>query len=307
MSQQQFEKSGEGLEKIALTARVGRDDVPYTIERPDRRHYSGDVSDEVIMYLTGWTESEDSLKPLRQATAQLGMAAVTLYHPRYVRPDKVLRANHLRVENVATVAKILGEEFASVSLAGHSFGGIDVTRAAFEYELDINVLALMGSAGLIQKDNFQQVAPRVLNEVVREEGSSLLQHPIHEGRFAWESVKTTVRNPALAVVEGVSAATQYVGKHIPALTNRGIVTVNVMADGDRIFPHMDVKASTEGIPFDVSETFSESCHNFTYHRPRELGAFLIDVIDRSNEIRSLRPLTITKEDVEKDLFGFVVS
>lgn len=306
MSQPQFEKSGEGLEKIALTARVGRDDVPLTIERPDRRHYPGDVSDDVIMYITGWTESEDSLKPLRRATAQLGMAAVTLYHPRYVRPDKVLRAHHLRVENVATVAEMLGQEYASVSLAGHSFGGIDVTRATFEHELDVNVLALMGSAGLIKKDNFQQVAPRVLNEVVHEEGSALLQHPIHEGRFVWESAKTTIRNPALAVVEGVSAATQYVGKHIPTLVDRGVVVANIMADGDRIFPHLDVKASTEHTPFDVSETFAESCHNFTYHRPRDLGAFLIDVINRADTLRAIRPTTITDADIEKDLFGYVV-
>jgi pimeloyl-ACP methyl ester carboxylesterase len=307
MSQPQFEKSGEGLEKIALTARVGSDNVPYTVERPDMRHYSGDISDDVIVYVTGWTESEDSLKPLRRATAQLGMAAVTLYHPRYMRPDKVLRANHLRVQNVATVATILGDEYASVSLAGHSFGGIDVTRAAYEHELDLNVLALMGSAGLIQKDNFQQVAPRVLDEVVREEGSALLQHPIHEGRFAWESLKTIGRSPVLAAVEGISAATQYVGKHVPMLVERGIVTVNMMADGDRIFPHMDVKASTENIPFDITETFSESCHNFTYHRPREIGAFLIDIIEHADSLRAKRPTTITKEDVEKDLFGFVVS
>ncbi|MFO0881911.1 MAG: hypothetical protein U0491_00470 [Candidatus Saccharimonadales bacterium] len=307
MSVPQFEKSGEGIEKIKLTAKVGSDEVPFTIERPDRRHFGGDVSDHIVLDLTGWTESEDSLKPLRTATAKLGMAAATLYHPRYVNPIKVFRSHHLRVENVAAVVRKLEGEYASVSLAGHSFGGIDGTRATYEKELDIRVLALLGSAGLIQLDNLQHVAPRVLNEVVFEEGGALLQHPIHEGRFAVESVKVILRNPILAGSEGLAAANQYVGRHIESLTERGVVVLNVMADGDKIFPYKDVQLSTEDVPFDGEYIVRNANHNFTYNRADEVAGVITQTITDADTIvaRRVNPLTITNADVEQDLFGVV--
>lgn len=234
MSDLRFETSGHGIEKAHSHLQVAGSLVPFTVERPNRRRFPADISDDVVIYLTGWTESEDSIKPVRQATAQLGMAAVTLYHPRYYNPAKVLRAAHLRVENVAAMVGALQDDFASVSLAGHSMGGIDAVRATHENDLDINVLAVLGSAGLIRSDNFQHVAPRVFNEIVQEEGAYLLQDPIHEGKFAFESLKTILRNPALAASEGIAAATHYVGRHIEGLAARGIVTANVMADSDKI-------------------------------------------------------------------------
>ena len=307
MSVPQFEKSGEGIEKIKLTVKVGSDEVPYTIERPDRRHFGGDVYDDLVIFLTGWTETEDSLKPLRTATAKLGMAAATLYHPRYVNPFKVFRSHHLRVENVAAVTQSVADEYASVSLAGHSFGGIDGTRATYEKELDIRILALLGSAGLIQLDNLQHVAPRVLNEVVFEEGGALLHRPIHEGRFAVESMKVILRNPILAGSEGFAAANQYVGKHIESLTERGIVVVNVMADGDKIFPYKDVQFSTKDVPFDDEYIVRDANHNFTYNRVDEVAGVITETITDAEAIisRRVNPLQITNADVEQDLFGTV--
>jgi hypothetical protein len=188
-------------------------------------------------------------------------------------------------------------------------GYIDSTRAVYENELDVNVHAGFGGAGLIDKDNFQHVAPRVLNELLHEEGSSLRKHPIQEGRFAMGSIITVVRNPALAASEGISAATHYVGRHIPELRQRGTVTANIMADGDKIFPYLDVLESTQEVPFDEVKVFEDSCHNFTRHRPKEIAAFMIDIISRADAIRTARSLAseITVADVELDLFGKVVS
>lgn len=308
MSVPQFEKSGEGIEKIQLTTRVGSDEVPFTVERPDRRHFGGDISDDVVVYLTGWTESEDSLKPLRTATAKLGMAAATLYHPRYINPIKVLRAHHLRVENVAAITRVLEQDYESISLAGHSFGGIDGTRAAYEKELNLRVLALMGSAGLIAQDGFGQVAPRVLEELLKEEGAEVLQHPVHEGKFVLESLKTVLRNPALATSEGIAAATRYVGQHVGEIVSRGTVVANIMADGDKIFPHTVVRQSTAHVPFDETMTLVNANHNFTYNRAPEVADYITGLIRRADVIRSGRidALAITNEDVEQDLFGAVI-
>lgn len=288
MSELRFEPSGPGIEKAHSDIKVAGSLVPFTIERPDRRRFGDEISDNVVLYLTGWTESEDSIKPLRSATARFGTAAATLYHPRYKRPDKVLRAPRLRVENVAAVTEILQNDFETVSIGAHSMAGIDSTQAALDYELDINVLALLGSAALIIGDRFNQVAPRVFEEIIHEEASNMFHHPFSEGRFAYQSLATIIQNPALATIEGIAAATHYVGRHIPTLVDRGTVVANIMADGDRIFPVQEVLKSTEDLPFDVVKVFSESCHNFTYHRPGEVGAFVIDIIEHADEMRGLR-------------------
>jgi pimeloyl-ACP methyl ester carboxylesterase len=292
MNNLSFEHSSQGLEEARGAIAVDGNKIPFTLERPDRRQFGGEIADDVMVLVTGWTETENSLQPLRTATARLGMAAVTIHHPRYRRPDNVLRGAHLRVTNVAAVAELLADDYPTVNLAGHSMGGIDVVRATREHDLDINALFLLGSAGLIASDDFHHVAPRFLKAILQEESDDWMHHPISESRFIYESIKTIVSNPALAASEGVAAATHYVARHIAELTERGIIAVNVMADGDNVFPYKEVLASTADVPFDVSRIFANSRHNFTSQRPNEVAAFLTGIVGESDSIRAQRNQTV---------------
>lgn len=295
MSEFRFEPSGYGVETAHSDITVAGSIVPFTIERPDRRRFADEISENAVLYLTGWTESEDSLKPLRRATAKLGTAAVTFNHPRYKRPDKVFRAEHLRIENVAAVTEMLQQDYSSVSFGAHSMAGIDGTSAIIEKELDIRVLALLGSAALIYGDSARQVSPRLFEELVYEEAPMLLRNPWSEWRALFASAKTFAESPVLGFYEGIETGNHYVGRHIPEIINRGTIVANIMADGDRIFPVEKVLQSTQDLPIDIVRVFNESCHNFTNHRPNEVGAFIIDIIEHADELRSLR----TKKKVSK--------
>lgn len=289
MNNIRFESTERGFEKATGHIEVAGSRVPFTIEQPDWRHFGSDaISDDVIVYLSGWIESEELLRPLRHATAQLGMAAVTIEQPRYMRPDKVLRAPNLRVENVATIAKGLTDMYPAVHLAGHSLGGTEAVRVASEHDVDIKTLTLLGSAGLIATDNFSQVAPRVFEEIVKEELDALKSGVFSSSRFAAKSLLVAVRNLALAANEGIAAATHYVGRHVSPLQDEGIIVANVMADEDRIFPFHQVIASTQNISFDVERVFSESCHNFTTHRPNEVAQFVCNVVVDSDTLLQSR-------------------
>lgn len=288
MENLRFESTDRGFEKATGTVEVAGSKVPFTIEQPDWRHFGGDISDGVVVYLSGWTESEDSLKSLRHATARLGMAAVTIQQPRYYRPDKVLRAPELRVENAATITRNLNNMYPSVHLAGHSLGGTEAVRVAAEYEACIETLTLLGSAGLIASDGFRQVAPRVFEEIVSEELYSLRSGLISKSGIALESIKMVLRNPALATNEGVAAATHYVGRHIQPLLDKGLYVANVMADEDKIFPYQQVLESTGHIPFSSQEVFTESCHNFTAHRPNEVAQLICAVTIDASSVRQQR-------------------
>lgn len=298
-----YEPTGPVTEKAHYRANVDGNLVPFTLERPNSHFGTENLNEGIVVLGSGWTETEDSMKPLRHSLAKLGIAAVTVHHPRYIAPAKVLNAPNLRVDNISAIANGVANDFVGVSLAGHSMGGIDVTKAVHERCVAASTLTLLGSAGLIASSTFEQVAPNVFRELIQEE-SSLLKNPIGRVSFARKSLVTILRNPALAASEGIAAATHYVGRHIPDIVQRGIITANLIADGDKIFPPNEVLQSTKNLPFDVQEVMENSTHNFTYHQPARVARFILDVIESREMllISRKKELKITQEEIEAQLF-----
>jgi hypothetical protein len=289
MTEGKYEASGPGLEKASFKIKVNEDFVPFTIERPDMLHGANNYATEAVILAPGWTETEEALKPLRAQLAMRGLAAVTIYHPRVMRPDKVLKGAQLRVDNITALAHFLINEYYGVHFVGHSFGGTDITKSVYERNAPVKSLNLHSSGGMVKSDNFEDVARRVINKIIKEEPLVLLRSPFSELAFALESIGSVIRNPGLAAVEGIAAATHYVGRHIDEIYDRGIVTTNSMADGDFIFPHEKVIESTKGMLFDEVRLYKDSCHNFTSHRPKEVADYMAKILLNTESILANRP------------------
>ncbi len=300
----EFKSCGPGLEKtcFSIGEKGAKSDV--SLWRPNRRTFAGDISGDVFVLNPGWTETSESMKPTCIELARSGMTALVIKHAiGQGAADRLFRAGERRAESTINVCNYLDNEYESYSIAGHSLGGIDSTRAIVEGDLRPKLLFLLASAGLIKSDNFQHVAPRVFKALLQEE-KYLLKRPKSVIELARESIASVLKNPALTASEGWYAATHYVGRHINEIADSGVVLCNVMADEDIIFPYEQVLKDTEDLKIDVTKIFKEATHNFPFHDAPQLAQFVRDTNDIVPEILDKRAssFAITNEDIESGLF-----
>jgi hypothetical protein len=288
-----FEASGPGIEKAKSSIKIGSSVINFTVEQPDIEHFGSEIHDGVIVYNSGWTETDNSLKKLRTETAKQGLSAVTLYHPRYVHPNNIAKADTLRIDNIAGLINGLSEVYPKVSAGGHSLGGMDLVRTAVERDVELDTIALYASAGLINGWRAYQSALGLFWELVIEERRHFIARPATVIRSLGFAVKTIVSSPVLAGKEGLYAGGHYSGQHIQDIYDKNTVIACAIASDDHIFPEKEILNSISDLPFDVVEIFDHASHNFTTHNASELAKFTVDLLCKSDEIRSSRAKKIS--------------
>lgn len=191
-----------------------------------------------ILLAPGWSETIEVNRVVLEELFNSGRRVVTLNHARKGIAVESELPKAVDRKSASLLALLEYFDLDKVDIIAHSEGGLNATIAALKVPEKIRNLILIGSSGLLLKDNLLKLALRFTNEGLgmalgsgktQTEAQPLLDTVTNISRYV-------LSNPVWSLQEVDSIANQYIIGDLRELQNKGVGISIIYNVDDRVFP-----------------------------------------------------------------------
>ena len=266
--EEQFQKSRRKIQLLRGTV-TGVDIIP-----------NEQVKDVPLLLVSGWGETLDTTKSIVLSLARTGRRVLALesHHLDTIVKNSEQFPQQGYVKALVLLEFLNTQKIEKVDVIAHSQGAINAVIAAWVKPNVFNTLILVGPAGMLNKDEFLNLAGRF--------SSHLFYHFLfHSGQKINFSIQYIIQvfiyifsNPLQALQEAVGMVNFHIAQMVRSLQKNNMKIHVVHDEDDVVFPFNEVKKTVHELGIENFHSM-KGWHNFIHEQPEKSAQFFATILN----------------------------